>query len=344
MRDLRNTNAYELLDKEDTLDDAGKGRKAHEDTAPRPPGYVKVLLAVASSVSWMIVSTLLILLNKHIMVDIGFKYPMTVSSMGMAASGCFSYICCRMKWVEAKQTVTTRFYLTRISPIVLLMAITLFTGNQVYLYLSVSFIQMLKAFTPVITMIALFIARLEDPSVGMILAVVIVAGGTALAAYGEVQLSYIGLVCMFSSEVAESVRLVLTQFLLVGLKFHPIEGLMYLAPACCLWLVLGSTIFELPLIAARGHWALAAEHKMLFLLAACLGFAVNLLAYCTIKLASALTLKVLGTVKNALLVVVMVALFGEVVTVTQAWGYFMSLIGFGWYNQLKLKQIASDKS
>ncbi len=63
----------------------------------------------------------------------------------MAASGAFSYFCCRVAgWVEAKQAVSARFYATRIMPIVLFMALTLFTGNQVYLYLSVSFIQMLK--------------------------------------------------------------------------------------------------------------------------------------------------------------------------------------------------------
>ena len=49
-------------------------------------------------------------------------------------------------------------------PVGLFMALTLWTGNEVYLYLTVAFIQMLKAFTPVITMLALFIARLEDPS------------------------------------------------------------------------------------------------------------------------------------------------------------------------------------
>ena len=40
--------------------------------------------------------------------------------------------------------MTSHFYLTRIMPIGLFMALTLFFGNVVYLYLSVSFIQMLK--------------------------------------------------------------------------------------------------------------------------------------------------------------------------------------------------------
>ncbi len=44
--------------------------------------------------------------------------------------------------------VSPRFYITHMMPVGLFMALTLWTGNNVYLYLTVSFIQMLKAFTP----------------------------------------------------------------------------------------------------------------------------------------------------------------------------------------------------
>jgi len=46
-------------------------------------------------------------------------------------------------------------------PVGLFNAMTLMFGNAVYLFLSVAFIQMLKAFTPVMTMLGLFIASLE---------------------------------------------------------------------------------------------------------------------------------------------------------------------------------------
>lgn len=52
------------------------------------------------------------------------------------------------KWVEVKRQLTWRFYLTRILPVGLFMALTLHFGNVVYLYLTVSFIQMLKARPP----------------------------------------------------------------------------------------------------------------------------------------------------------------------------------------------------
>ena len=48
------------------------------------------------------------------------------------------------KWVDAKKTISLHFYMTRIVPVGLFMALTLHFGNVVYLYLTVSFIQMLK--------------------------------------------------------------------------------------------------------------------------------------------------------------------------------------------------------
>ena len=76
-----------------------------------------------------------------------------------------------------------------------------------------------------ITMVALFIARLEDPSSRLITAVVMIAFGTAMASYGEVNMSLLGLAFMLASETFEAIRLVMTQILLVGLKFHPSEAL-----------------------------------------------------------------------------------------------------------------------
>ncbi len=78
-----------------------------------------------------------------------------------------------------------------------------------------------QAFTPIVTMVALFVAQLETPTRRLISAVVLIAGGTAMASYGEVNMNLLGLIFMFSSEAFEAIRLVMTQMLLVGHKFHP---------------------------------------------------------------------------------------------------------------------------
>jgi hypothetical protein len=190
-------------------------------------------------------------------------------------------------------------------------------------------------------MACLFAARLESPNPQMIASVAAIAAGTALSAYGEVAFSAVGVGIMLVSSVSESLRLVMTQYLLVGLKMGPIEGAMYLGPACFFWLALGAAALEWRPLLATGGLAIAARHWVLFLVAACMGFLINVLAFATIKLASSLTLKVLGTVKNALLIVAAMVMYGEVVTSTQAWGYMASTGAFGWYTYIKMHQIAA---
>ncbi|DBA82230.1 TPA: hypothetical protein ACH3X2_000503 [Trebouxia sp. C0005] len=300
----------------------------------------KKVAAVVACLVYMTISSALIVLNQQLMNEDGFRYPMALSGLGMGFSAVASYIACNvLRVVEIKRKMTMRFYMLRIMPVGLFMALTLHFGNTVYLYLTVSFIQMLKAFTPIATMVALFVAGLEFPGKRLILAVLLIAVGTAIASYGEVNLSVVGVLCMLASETFEATRLVMTQILLVGLKFHPIEGLMYLAPACFVWLMAGVAVVEWPAMRDNHALQLILNKPAWYFAAAAMGFCVNLLAYMVIQTASSLTLKVLGTIKNAIVVWIGIIFLQELVTKLQGFGYAVSLVGFFLYNYIKMQQM-----
>ena len=291
----------------------------------------------------MLVSSALILLNKDIMSGLGFRFPMCLSGMGMAFSSVASYLSCQVfGLVEPNAPMSARLWMRAVLPVGLFMALTLQLGNLAYLYLSVSLIQMLKAFTPVITMAMLKLFQVESVSRELAHCVCAITAGTLVASLGGTgTLSLLGLAAMFASEVAEALRLVLTQKLLRNMKFHPVEGLMYFAPACTLWLTLGALIFEVPRLRSDGGLAAIAGHPAHFAAAAVMGFSVNALAYAVIVTSSSLTLKVAGAVKNSIVAYCGVLLFSESVSATQLVGYAVSLTGFMWYNKVKMRTAAA---
>lgn len=92
----------------------------------------------------------------------GFKYPVTLSGLGQAFSALAAFVTCRvLKLVPAEKRVDAKFFAAKMLPVGFFNATTLMFGNAVYMYLTVAFIQMLKAFTPVITMVGLFLASME---------------------------------------------------------------------------------------------------------------------------------------------------------------------------------------
>jgi drug/metabolite transporter (DMT)-like permease len=200
---------------------------------------------------------------------------------------------------------------------------------------AVAFVQMLKAFTPVSTMLFAFAFKLERPSTRLIASVGLITLGVLAASYGEGNFSLVGVTAMVSSMLCEGLRLVMMQSLVSKRSFQPLEALMYLAPAASFWVLLIAGSTEALQMHQEQHLTDLAAHPGYVLASAVAGFGVNAAAMAVITLASALTLKVLGICKDIGLVMYGVAMLGEHVGQSQMAGYGVSLLGLVWYNAIK---------
>ncbi|GLC43580.1 hypothetical protein PLESTB_000396100 [Pleodorina starrii] len=299
--------------------------------------------ALGACLLWLTCSSSIILVNKYIMVDLGFSYPMAVAAMGMGFASVATFLYCDvLKRVPPTVGIDAKFYWTRIFPVGACQGLTLFLGNQMYFYLTVAFIEMSRASLPVTTMVALWLARLETPTAAVIRAVCVTAVGCAIAAYGEVHLTFIGALLAVSNLTMESVRLVMTQYLLVGCDMHPLQSLKYIAPAATLTLLAGSAVREYPTMVAKQAFGIVARHPVHFFMAAALGLVVNVLGVVIIKLSSATTLKVLAAVRGPIVVMCGVMLFAEAVTMIEFFGYSIALVGFIWYQYALTQRAAAE--
>lgn len=109
----------------------------------------------------------LILMNNQVLKDTSFKYPIALSSVGVAFAGLTSRLLLYsglIVFTKPELRTSWSFYLRSTLPISALSALTLALGNASYIYLSVTMCQMLKAVTPAIALALLVILRIETPS------------------------------------------------------------------------------------------------------------------------------------------------------------------------------------
>ena len=159
------------------------------------------------------------------------------------------------------------------------------------------------------------------------------------------------------AEFCEACKLAAMQFMLGNMKLQLMEGIYYFTPAGFVWMLIFIVPMELGRMRDEGALDIMLGNPMAFLLAATLGFFVNLLSFGVIQTTSSLTFKarplrcaarglgrrltrrrraqVLGQLKNVAVVLSSVFLFGSVVTGTQAGGYLISIVGFFLYNKAK---------
>jgi hypothetical protein len=298
---------------------------------------LKNLKPIVMCTLYMFLGPGLILLNKYILKDVKFPYPMFLSGLGVAVSALVARVVVSLGFVQLhrKEAVEGSLWFRRVLPVGLAHAATLAFGNTVYLLLNVGFIQMLKSFTPVIILMTSMIARLENPNFPTIFATLLISIGTAATCSFTPEMSLIGLFVMFLAELAEAVRLLMTQFLLQNLSFGIIEGQYVLAPATAFWLFSASLVFEGNAMMQGRAIDIIKENPVAFLCASTMGLCINFLSYVVIQMTSSLTMKVLGSVRNIFTIVLGVMLWGDIISMQASVGYAITLSGFVAYNLAK---------
>lgn len=329
---------------------------------------------------FMTAGPLLIMTNKSIITELEFRYPVIVTSFGIISSSIIVHLFHRLGYIqirnEIKKLVTIKFLISHIFIISFLQSLTMFFGNKAYIFLSVSLIQMLKAFTPVITMCFLFISGQSTPTYQLIIAILLLSFGTAITSTGvsSNDANITGFLLAAGAQFTEALKLTLQQKLLQGfkikliasqnsidtndkninilrnigngdqveyekkIKFTTFEGLYYYAPMTFISICIIVVPLEMTEFIANWEFnkAIISKYCYVFLLAGGLGFLVNVASFMVTKVTSGLYLKALNAFRNVCLVIACVIIFGDIVTTQQALGYVVTLIGFGYYNYIKL--------
>ena len=237
---------------------------------------------------------------------------------------------------------------------------TLWFGNASYTYLSVSFVQMLKALMPA----AVYFCSIAwvrprspfRPPLSLLLTpalprrlqgiekkkretmaiMAVISVGVGIASYGELAFVLTGVLFQMASILTESNRIVLVQILLQskGVKLNPITSMYYISPCCLIFLFWPWLYFEFPRLAEQtgDHKWLDASGCLIFLSNAAAAFTLNCAVFLLIGKSSALTMNIAGVVKDWLLIYLSWVLFTGPISALNLFGYGIAFLAVCYYN------------
>ncbi|KAK4285760.1 hypothetical protein QN277_002410 [Acacia crassicarpa] len=274
--------------------------------------------------------------------EINFPYPLALTLLHMVFSSVLCFALTKiLKVLKVEEGMTTEIYVSSVVPIGAMFALTLWLGNTAYLYISVSFAQMLKAIMPVAVFILGVAAGLEVMSCRMLVIMSVISLGVLVASYGEIQINWIGVIYQMGGVVGEALRLIFVEIFVKrkGLKLNPISVMYYVSPCSALCLFIPWIFLERTKMQEHGPWNF--PPTVLILNCLCT-FALNLSVFLVITHTSALTIRVAGVVKDWVVVLLSALLFADTkLTLINLFGYAIAIAGVAAYNNHKLKKEAT---
>ncbi|XP_057484244.1 probable sugar phosphate/phosphate translocator At3g17430 [Actinidia eriantha] len=293
---------------------------------------------------YILLSSGVILYNKWVLSPkyFNFPFPITLTMIHMGFSGGVAFFLVRILKVVSPVKMTFEIYATCVIPISAFFASSLWFGNTAYLFISVAFIQMLKALMPVATFLMAVICGTDKLRCDVFLNMVMVSIGVVVSSYGEIHFNVVGTVYQVTGIFAEALRLVLTQVLLQkkGLTLNPITSLYYIAPCSFVFLFVPWYLLEKPGMEVS---QIQFNFWIFFSNALC-ALALNFSIFLVLGRTGAVTIRVAGVLKDWILIALSTVIFPEsTITRLNIIGYAIALCGVVMYNYLKVKDVRTSQ-
>ncbi|PFH58930.1 hypothetical protein XA68_13038 [Ophiocordyceps unilateralis] len=283
--------------------------------------------------TWIGFSSSVILFNKWLLDTLNFRYPVILTTYHLTFATIVTQVMARWTTLlDGRKSVkmTGRVYLRAVVPIGIFFSLSLICGNLTYLYLSVAFIQMLKATTPVAVLISGWTLGVTQPNLKQFLNVSAIVVGVIIASIGEIHFVPVGVLYQIGGIVFEALRLTMVQRLLssADFKMDPLVSLYYFAPICAVMNGVVALIWEFPKVSMTDVYNVG---LFTFFLNGLCAFMLNVSVVFLIGKTSAVVLTLCGVLKDIMLVAASMFIWGTEVTALQFFGYSIALGGMVYY-------------
>ncbi|WCJ33427.1 Nucleotide-sugar transporter family protein [Euphorbia peplus] len=279
-----------------------------------------------------------LLLNKYLLSNYGFKFPIFLTMCHMSACAIYSYFSIVFFKIVPLQAVKSRPQLLKIATLSVVFCGSVVGGNISLRFLPVSFNQAVGATTPFFTAVFAYLMTFKREAWLTYAALIPVVTGVIIASGGEPSFHLYGFIMCISATAARAFKTVLQGILLSseGEKLNSMNLLLYMSPIAVLALLPAAIVMEPGVIDFTLN--LGTEHKFMWLLLflnSTMAYSANLTNFLVTKHTSALTLQVLGNAKGAVAVVISIFIFRNPVTFVGIAGYTMTVLGVVGYGEAK---------
>ncbi|XP_031478455.1 probable sugar phosphate/phosphate translocator At3g11320 [Nymphaea colorata] len=288
--------------------------------------------------SWYASNIGVLLLNKYLLSNYGFRFPIFLTMCHMMACSILSYVAIAWFKLVPMQMVRSQVQFMKITSLSAIFCASVVSGNVSLKYLPVSFNQAVGATTPFFTAVFAYIMTLKREAWLTYVALIPVVTGVIIASGGEPSFHLFGFIMCIGATAARALKSVLQGILLSseGEKLNSMNLLLYMAPIAVV-LLLPATLYMEPNVLGFTIALARRDIRVVWYLSfnSSLAYFVNLTNFLVTKHTSALTLQVLGNAKGAVAVVVSILLFRNPVSVTGMLGYALTVIGVILYSEAK---------